>query len=76
MPTGCAMVSTGTLDDVVCSGAAGARQEFIAAAPDMARTLLAVLKHDKRTRENPEAENRSPIDAVIAALTKAGVPLP
>jgi hypothetical protein len=49
---------------------------LISAAPDMARALLAVCEHDRKFRESPEDASRSPIEAVTAALAKAGVPLP
>lgn len=68
----------GELTTLVCMKAATGEleaQALIAAAPDMARALLAVYEHDRRFRENPEDANRSPIEAVTAALILAGVPL-
>lgn len=50
-------------------------QRFHEAAPAMAKALLAVYEHDKRSRDNPEDANRSPTEAVAAALNLAGVPL-
>jgi hypothetical protein len=57
-------------------GGPDAWAKMFRAAPAMVRALLAVYEHDKRFRESPEDANRSPIEMVTAALTKAGVPLP
>jgi hypothetical protein len=69
----------GDMTTLVCLKAATGEleeQALIAAAPDMARALVAVLEWDKISRELPEDPAKSPMGAVRAALAKAGVPIP
>lgn len=70
--TGCQMVTTGTLDDVVCDARTRERQEFIAAAPEMARALVALLEYASQW-ESWNSGKPAAIATAEDALKKAGV---